>query len=159
MQKPRVPFVNKDTLALLLTLFLSALLLFTSTSDQVQHLKFQISNLTSTIVYPIKWYNSIFSIREENKLLKNKLIQLNLMNSELQNYYYENLRLKEMLQFAKGQSVNYVSANVVQYNFGIPTQSIIVDIGTEEGVLKNLTVLDENGLLGKTIKTGKQSNS
>ena len=151
MAHPRVPFINKDVLALLLTLLLSILFLFTRTSPQIRQLKFQLSWLASTVAYPLTWYNEIFTIREENKLLKNELIQLTLMNSELESYHKENQRLKEMLNFTQDKSLNYISANVVNHNFGLPAQSITIDVGKEEGLEKNLTVMDENGLLGKTI--------
>ena len=154
MPKPRVPFINKDALALLLTLFLSAILLLTRNSPQIRQLKFQLSNITSTLVYPVTWYNTVFTVREENKLLKEQLIQFTLLNSELESYHQENIRLKEMLNFTKNQPLNYLTANVVGHNFGLPTQSIMIDVGSEEGVVKNLTVMDENGLLGKTIKVG-----
>ena len=154
MARPRVPFINKDVLALLLTLLLSILLLFTRTSPQIRQLKFQLSWFASTLAYPVTWYNEVFTIREENKLLKNELIQLTLMNSELESYHKENRRLKEMLNFTQDKSLNYISANVVNHNFGLPTQSITIDVGKEEGVGINLTVMDENGLLGKTIQIG-----
>ena len=62
--------------------------------------------------------------------------------------------MKEMLNFTQDKSLNYISANVVNHNFGLPTQSITIDVGKEEGVEINLTVMDENGLLGKTIQIG-----
>ena len=154
MLKHRVPLINKDALALLLTLFLSAILLLTRNSPQIRLLKFQISNIASSLAYPITWYNAVFTIREENKLLKEQLIQFTLMNSELESYHKENQRLKEMLNFSQDKSLNYISANVVNHNFGLPAQSITIDVGKEEGVEKNLTVMDENGLLGKTIQVG-----
>jgi len=154
MPRPRVPFINKDVLTLLLALFLSVILLLTRTSPQIQQLKFQLSNIASIIVYPTTWYYAVFSVREENKLLKDKLIQFTLMNSELESYHQENRRLKKMLNFTENQPMNFLTANVVGHNFGLPTQSITLDIGKKEGVAKNLTVMDENGLLGKTIKVG-----
>ena len=157
MPRSRVPFINKDVLALLLTLFLSAILLLTRTSPQVRQLKFQLTNITSTVAYPTTWYNAVLTVREENKLLKDQLIQFTLMNSELESYHQENRRLKKMLNFIENQPLNFLSANVVGYNFGLPTQSITLDIGSKEGVTKNLTVMDENGLLGKTIKVGHHS--
>ena len=73
MPRPKVPFINKDVLALVLTLFLSAILLLTRTSPQVQQLKFQLTNIASTIAYPTTWYNAVLTIREENKLLKDQI--------------------------------------------------------------------------------------
>ena len=155
MSKSRVSFINKDALALLLTLFLSAFLLLTQDSTQIKHLKFQLSKLVNTLAYPITWYNSIFTVQLENKLLKEQLVQFTLMNSELESYHKENVRLKEMLNFAKEQPLNFLTANVVGHNFGLPTQSITIDIGSKEGVIKNLTIMDEKGLLGKTFKVGE----
>ena len=157
MPRSRVPFINKDVLALLLTLFISATLLLTRTSPPVQQLKFQLSNIASTIAYPATWYKVVFTVREENKLLKDQLIQFTLMNSELESYHQENRRLKKMLNFTENQPLNFLTANVVGHNFGLPTQSITIDIGSKEGVEKNLTVMDENGLLGKTIKVGNHA--
>ena len=154
MPRLRVSFINNDAVALTLTLLLSALLLFTRSSPQIQHLKYQLSWIASTIAYPVTWYNEVFTIREKNKLLKEQLVQFSLMHSELESYQYENRRLKEMLNFTESQPLNFLTANVVGHNFGLPTQSITIDIGSEEGVAKNLTVMDENGLLGKTIKVG-----
>ena len=93
-------------------------------------------------------------LHEENKLLKDQLVQFTLMNSEMESYLQENIRLKEMLNFKENQPLNFLTANVVGHNFGLPTQSITIDIGRKEGVVNNLTVLDENGLLGKTINIG-----
>ena len=154
MPRPRVPFINKDVLALILTLSLSSTFLLTRNSSQIRQLKFQISNIVSILAYPTTWYNAVFTIREENKLLKKQLVQFTLMNSELESYHQENKRLKEMLNFIENQPLNFLTANVVGHNFGLPTQSIIIDIGSKEGVVKNLTVMDENGLLGKTIQVG-----
>tara|TARA_B100001029_G_C15046087_1_gene447237 strand:+ start:333 stop:1106 length:774 start_codon:yes stop_codon:yes gene_type:complete len=156
--KTRVRFINKDVIALFSTLILSIFILHSRNSKQIQNIKFQILNISSAIAYPITWYNEVFTIREENKLLKDKLIQVNLLNSELQSFYSENKRLKEMLNFISSMPLNYMVGNIVGHNFGITTQSIIVDIGSKEGLSKNLTVMDENGLLGKTIKVGDHSS-
>ena len=143
MPRTRVPFINKDVLALLLTLFLSVLLLFTRTSPQIRQLKLQFSQLANTIAYPVTWYNQVFIIREKNKLLKEQLIQFTLMNSELESYHQENIRLKEMLNFTKSQPLHFKTANVVNHNFGLPTNSITIDIGEKDGVvIKEVSVDD-----------------
>ena len=128
MSRYRVPFINKDVLALLLTLFLSAIFLLTRTSPQIRQLKLQLSNITSTIAYPTTWYNTVFTVREKNKLLKDQLIQFTLMNAELESYHQENRRFKKMLNFIENQPLNFLTANVVGHNFGLPTQSITIDI-------------------------------
>ena len=151
MPQSRISYIKKDVLALLFSLFLSIVLLFSNTSPQVQNLKLQFSWIYSKISYPIKWYKNIFSIQEENYLLKNKVIKLLLLNAELDSYRKENKRLKELLNFSKEHSLNYLTANVVNYHLGIISHTITIDIGELDGLTNNLPVLDENGLLGKTI--------
>ena len=152
MPRSRISYINKDVLALFLTLSLSAVLLFSNSSSQVQQLKFQISWLFSKIAYPTTWYREVLSAQEENKVLKNKVIQLSLLNAKLNSYIPENKRLKELLNFAESQSLNYLTANVVNYHLGVASQTITIDIGRLDGLTKALPVLDENGLLGKTIQ-------
>ena len=65
MSASRGPFLNKDVLALLLTLFFSLLLLFTRTTPQIRQLKFQIAQLGTKIAYPSIWYKESFIVREE----------------------------------------------------------------------------------------------
>ena len=147
----RISYINKDVLALFITLSLSVVLLFSNSSPQIQQLKFQISWFFGKFEYPIKWYKDVLSIREENRMLKNDLLQLSLLNSKLESYHQENKRLKELLNFTEFQAMNYLTANVVNYHLGIASQTITIDIGESDGLTKNLPVLDENGLLGKTI--------
>ena len=159
MFKSRVRFINKDVLALLFVICLSLFLILTRSSPQINHLKFQLTSLANLFISPITWFNDILIIKEENKYLKEKLVQYNLMNSELVSYHYENIRLKEMLNFAVSQPLNLQAANVVGHNFGLPTQSITIDIGSKHGIDKNLMVMDENGLIGKVIKSSIVGNS
>ena len=83
-----------------------------------------------------------------DKLVKNGLLERIYNTIDL-----ENSRLKEMLNFAVNQPLNLRAANVVGHNFGLPTQSITIDIGSKHGIDKNLMVMDENGLIGKVIKS------
>jgi len=151
MPRNRISYINKDILALFITLSLSAALLFSNSSPQIQRMKFQISWLFGKIAYPVKWYKDVLSVKEENRMLKNDVVQLSLLNSELVSYRAENKRLKELLNFTEFQAVNYLTANVVNYHLGIASHTITIDIGKLDGLIKNLPVLDENGLLGKTI--------
>ena len=152
MSRSRISYINKDVLALFITLSLSAALLFSNSSPQIQQLKFQISLLFGKVAYPTTWYRDILSVQEKNKVLKNKIIQLSLLNAELTSYHQENKRLKVLLNFAESQALNYLTANVVNYHLGIINHTITIDIGELDGLTKNLPVLDENGLLGKTIQ-------
>ena len=158
MSRSRISYINKDFLALLITLFLSVILLFSNNSPQIKQLKFQASWLFGKIIYPVKWYKNIFSIKEENELLKNKLIQLSMINSQLKSFENENKRLKNLLNFIDNQAINYITANVVNYSFGTINKTMVIDIGLLDGMSDNLPVIDENGLLGKTVEINEHAS-
>ena len=42
-------------------------------------------------------------------------------------------------------------SNFYHHHYGLPSQSIAINIGSENGIMVNMAVMDENGLLGKTI--------
>ena len=157
MPRSRISFFNKDVLVLFITLSLSAFILLSNSAPPIQKLKFQTSWIFAKISYPSKWYKDVLIIQEENQILKNEVIQLSLLNSELESYRKENIRLRELLNFNKDQTINYLTANVVNKSFGITNHTITVNIGEEEGLTKNLPVLDENGLLGKTIQLSEHA--
>ena len=93
MYKTRISYINKDILVLSLTSLISLFILFSNSSPQIQKLKLQLSWTASKLSYPISWYKDIFSIKEENELLKNKLILLSIINSQLKSFEKENKRL------------------------------------------------------------------
>ena len=155
MSKNKRSFINRDILALFFVLSFSVFLLFSRDSAQIHNIKFQVSSMIRFFSYPIEWYDSIFIIKEENKFLKQQIVELNLLNAELGGYQTENILLKTMLNFAEKQNLNFLTANVVAQSFGLTSQSISIDIGSSNNVKKNLTVMDENGLLGKTVSVQK----
>jgi len=155
--RSRISYIKKDILALFITLSLSVVILYSNSSPQIQYLKFQISDLFGKVAYPVTWYKNVLSIREENNMLKNSVVKLSLLNSGLESYLQENKRLKELLKFTETQAINYLTANVVNFHLGIASQTITIDIGKLDGLTKDLPVLDENGLLGKTIQLNEHA--
>ena len=99
------------------------------------------------------WYNNILSIKEENKLLSQELVQLSLMNSKLVNYQKENSHLREMLKFKEAYKyMSLLPANVVNSNLSISSRSYIINVGKKDNIVKNLSVIDAYGnLVGKIL--------
>ena len=152
---------NKNILSLILTTFLSTLIFFSNESTSSNKIKGYIIDSYSILATPKIWYQNILSLKEENEFLYKKNVQLALLNSRLINYEIENERLREMLDFKK-QSFEYLSllpAKVVNSNLSTSIESIIIDVGSEEGIVKNLSVIDYNGyLVGKIIDVGKNNS-
>lgn len=157
MKLKKLYFLNKDIISLILTLFLSCNLFFSNSSQYVERFEGKITDFISLITYPKSWYKNILLIESENELLKQKVVQLNLLNSKLDNHRTENIKLKEMLDFKElYPKLSLNPANKVNHNFA-SIYSIILNVGNEDNVIKNQAVIDMKGLVGKTINIGQKT--
>lgn len=158
MKSYKLYFLNKDIISLILTLFLSISLFFSNSSEYVEKVEGKIIDFISFITYPKSWYKNILLIESENELLKQKIVQLNLLNSELDNHKTENIKLKEMLAFKElYPQLSLKPANKVNHNFS-SIYSIILNVGDKDSVRKNQAVIDMKGLVGKTINIGERAS-
>ena len=158
MKSYKLYFLNKDIISLILTLFLSISLFFSSSSEYVEKVEGKIIDFISFITYPKSWYKNILLIESENELLKQKIVQLNLLNSELDNHKTENIKLKEMLVFKElYPQLSLKPANKVNHNFS-SIYSIILNVGDKDSVRRNQAVIDMKGLVGKTINIGERAS-
>ena len=94
-----IKYLNRDVITLFLCLLLSLLLYFSSKSTVVYSVKAEIADFVSLVTYPQTYYSNLMTIKKENELLKQKLVQMNMLNSELIHYENENSVLKKLLDF------------------------------------------------------------
>jgi len=150
--------LNKESISLIITIFFSTIIFFSNESKLVEKIETNIIDLVSNILIPQKWYTDLLVVKDENFKLKEKIVQLNLLNSKLNNYKIENERLRSMLRFK--ESYAYLSlqpANVMNHNFSSSPNSILIDVGKNK-IKKNQAVIDMNGLIGKTISIGNKAS-
>ncbi|MBI65234.1 MAG: rod shape-determining protein MreC [Candidatus Marinimicrobia bacterium] len=151
--------LNKNIISFIFTSFFSLFIFFSNESVYVSKVESFFLDTYAYISYPKKWYQDIFTIKEENSLLSQKIVQLSLLNSELSNYKYENEKLKEMLEFKKSSNpLSLVPCNIVNNDYTIYTNSCIVNSGYDDGIESNLPVIDMYGnLIGKTVESSKKN--
>ena len=159
MRNSSIFLLNKDILSLILTTIFSLTIFFSNNSDYVLKVEEDVIDFISIITYPKKWYNNILIIKENNKILEQKVVQLQLLNSKFDNYRLENKKLRKMLNFKEGyDKLSLLPGNIVNHNFSSSVNSMIIDIGSKVGIEKNQCVIDMNGLLGKTISIGNDAS-
>ncbi|MHB9093643.1 MAG: rod shape-determining protein MreC [Eubacteriales bacterium] len=102
---------------------------------------------------------SIGSIKEENRNLKSRVATLEGENNLLKEYEYQNLRLRELLQFKDSVSRNYdiVSASVVARNPSNWFKTMTINRGEADGIKKNMAVVTSLGLVGHVINVSGNS--
>lgn len=96
---------------------------------------------------------SLGSIKSENKTLKDRVAALESENNVLKEYEYQNMRLRDLLQFKDSVSRTYdtVSASVISRNPSNWFETITINRGTADGIKQNMAVVTSQGLVGHVI--------
>jgi len=125
----------------------------------VKNIEKQVIDTISNILIPNKWYRNILIVKEENLELKQKIFQLNMLNAKLNNFKVENEKLREILSFKESfKKISFMPANVMNHNFSSSPNSVLIDLGSNDMISANQAVIDINGLIGKTIVSGKKTS-
>ncbi len=146
----------KEYFTLLLTVVLSTVLLLSSESRQASRLQSAFVDLIGAVQKQFAWTGQIFTALDENHELREQNIKLTLENSLLKRSYIENRILREKLGFKERQPHQFIAATVVSWGLYQFTKVIQIDVGSAEGIKKNLPVLTNNGLVGKILVAGNQ---
>jgi rod shape-determining protein MreC len=90
-------------------------------------------------------------VYQENKELQQKVMELTLEDSELKEEHLENLRLRALLEFRSELDYLMIPAEVVaaEPNRPLGRGSVLINKGKEEGIKRNMPVLNLYGLVGK----------
>ena len=106
------------------------------------------------------WTRSVLpfaSLREENRILRERINLLNRKIEELKIVSSDNDRLKELLNFRKTIPFTTIPAKVIGRDPSNWSNSLIIDKGFENGIRQNRTVLFTKGLVGRVLETGRYS--
>ncbi|MCM8760591.1 MAG: rod shape-determining protein MreC [Candidatus Omnitrophica bacterium] len=97
------------------------------------------------------------SLREENRILRERIELLNRRIEEAKFIAEENNRLKDLLAFRKEVPYSTVAAQVIGRDPTNWSNSIIIDKGARHGVQKGKAVLSTRGLVGRVLEIGRYS--
>ena len=146
--------LNKDLLALLISIIFSLVLFFNSNSQTVLIIQSDLAKVLSVLTYPQRWYQDIFSIKEYNKYVQLELMKSKLKIARLEAYQIENIKLREMLEFKSLNPWALLPANVTNSSSS-SIKTITIDSGKNDSIYQNSPVLDIHGLIGKVFTVGE----
>lgn len=117
---------------------------------------------------PLSFISSVFSsfqkvipfasLREENRLLREKIKILNRKLESVKTLYVENERLRSLLDFRKAIPYTTIPALVIGRDPSNWSNSIIVNKGLVNGLKQNKAVISTNGLVGRIVELGRYSS-
>ena len=143
---------------MMLSILLSLLLLILP-----QNIKSDLSALIFRFTYgPFYAFSNqikeLEGVREENKRLHQKVMELSLRNLWLNEEHLENLRLRELLDFKSQIEHKVIPADVVARDPNRRYFSVLIDKGSKEGIKRNMPVVNMHGLVGKIVDVSPHSS-
>ena len=102
--------------------------------------------------YAFKNYvKELEGVRDENMKLHQKVIELSLRNSWLNEEHLENERLRKLLEFRSELEYNVIPTEVLSAEPNRRYFSVLIDKGSGDGLRRNMPVVNINGLVGKIV--------
>ena len=114
----------------------------------------QLSHLIFAFAYsPFYQLNSklkeLYQVSQKNKSLNEELIRLKIEILSSKEESLENLRLRELLGFKSKTEYEVIPAEVVALEPNRKSYMVMLDIGENDGVERNLPVINMKGLVGR----------
>ncbi len=127
---------------------------FTSTiSNTIVNVSAPVSSIISwpfnTVISLVTNFNELVKAKEDNKLLKSQLNELNQYYLTSLAIYEENKELRSSLNFVKPRLQNYQMAEVVGFSQSVFNNSLIIITAKERDIKLGQIVLGKRGVVGR----------
>lgn len=159
MSRIQLFFKNyKEKTLLGVCIFLSIILIFNNESNLIKNSKIKSLDTFSFLYIPFNWLDNQFFLNKKLEVLSAENLRLNLENQILKVYEKENVRYREFLNFKKRESQRFVGADVISKGISSNMSSILINRGSNDGIVINDPVLSSRGVVGKIIAVSKSSS-
>lgn len=98
-------------------------------------------------------------LEAELEVVNEQLGRLRLIESRFRELESENEQLRDALDFKKSASFNVLAARVIRRNPTTWWQTVEIDAGANSGVVRELSVLSNDGLVGRVDRVGDDRSS
>ncbi len=100
----------------------------------------------------------IFSLQEENRILRARLEALRAQEETHRELFRENVRLRKLLGFRSKANGTGMPADVVGREVGPWSRGLLLDKGVKEGVREGMAVITPIGLIGRISEAAPSSS-
>jgi rod shape-determining protein MreC len=98
-------------------------------------------------------YVSVVNLGKENRMLKQKIAELQEENHRMTEMKLANERLRQLLQFREKNSPSMIGAEVIGQDPSSWFKSVTINKGERDGVKKGMAVISPAGVIGQILKT------
>ena len=151
---PKHLFNFKEYFVLLLCIIISLFLIFSNKKSQIETIKILTLDLTGSFQSRLISLSRKSSLKEQNNFLRYQNTLLALENSRMREAILENQRLRKLIGFKKTTQYPLIAAKVTGGSFSGFMNNILLDVGKQDRVKKNMPVVIPEGLVGKIYQVG-----
>jgi rod shape-determining protein MreC len=106
----------------------------------------------------VEGVGELLALRADNARLKEQNLRLLEWQSAARQLSVENAALRQLLKMpANPNRPTAVTGRVVADAGGLFVHTVLVDVGTEDGVARGMAAVNERGLIGRVIEVGRHS--
>lgn len=162
---------KSGALSSLIFVFLSLFVLSSSMFDPNSFSKFRLTATDffapsiSAVNEPIARAASFVSMVSGLTQMQRENARLRAENERLRGWYMaamtlqtENTALQDVLNVKLSKDLSYVTARVMMDNKNAFMKSLLVDVGATDGVQANQAVVNEDGVIGRVLESGKTAS-
>lgn len=95
---------------------------------------------------------------EEVSALRQRATQLMLENSQLRESYFENVRLRRLLEYEQRAPFELRAGRVLFKESNSTPNTVVINLGAREGVKANMPVVTAEGLAGKVLNVNEHTS-
>ncbi len=118
-----------------------------------------ISDISNKIKGNSNYFSNLDELKKENEDLKKKNSELETELRELEVLKAENKNLQEYMNLTEKYSdYNAIPAYVINKDVSNYSSNLVINVGSDDGVEENMTVIADKGLVGHVISTQKKSS-
>ncbi|MFH1862474.1 MAG: rod shape-determining protein MreC [bacterium] len=143
--------------ALVLALLFSALMMATSSHSSAEAARARANDLLATLTRPLGIVSHVVLLRNENTRLRLENTRLLQKASLAKEAVYENDRLRRLLDLRVRSELTLKAAEVIGRNPMSGVNSMLLNAGARKGIMKQMAVLSDRGLVGKIIRVGENT--
>ena len=146
--------VRRKGVVLGVAILVSLILMLFDSSIQARVTHSVIFGLTSIGHRIFAWPMGLSSLRYENEALRDQNLRLSLELLKLREAQLENARLHALLDFKSQQAAekSYILARVIARNPERIANTILIDVGADEGIQARMPVVTADGLVGRIVE-------
>lgn len=149
----------KDYLTFLILVLISLILIFSNQNRQIEYMKLWLSGASGFLNQQWAEFSEYLYLREKNKQLLLENTRLALDNSAIQEMKLENERLRNLIKFKQESQLDLIAAKVIGKQKKGFINDMVLDVGTADGVSKNMPLVVSKGLVGKLYQVGKHRSN